>query len=270
MPLKVEHEYNKCPYNCGFRAKDITDINDHLIGHHQKDYESQKECSLAITLIRTEKPMKLVQNEHPCLIWMQCGCCIKLMNQHDMLHFEEHFKENRKPYFKWPHLALDRYISSPIKRTGGKLVRAVNYVNGKFRSPGDEHTDLYELMKDYVEEVLANYIEYWTWYDDIDDLPEKYMKVYSYATNDDVDVYVGSTRQQVSYRWSSSDVQAADILRDGNFIDTIFGFINEHEMKNENLKSELKKLFEDVFIHIFSKMVHVRCRNKQIPKTLWC
>lgn len=87
--------------------------------------------------------------------------------------------------------------------------------------------------------------------------------------NENTDVYSGTTSEMIRKRLqraqTSGELESSDILsEDGDFIVTIFGYVRCGA--NPDFDKNVTKIFEDIFIHIFTRFDVIRSRNKLLPK----
>lgn len=92
--------------------------------------------------------------------------------------------------------------------------------------------------------------------------------------NNETDIYTGQTDNYIGVRCSkalsSGVLESSDILINGEFMVTIFGYVNPSDVANmsSDYSKNVIKIFEDVFIHVFTRFPQLLSRNKAVPKLI--
>lgn len=117
-----------------------------------------------------------------------------------------------------------------------------------------------------MQTVTGDYYKHWQWYNETEDIEGH--KVYGYIDNNSMDIYSGQTINLLADRLANCIdkplIGPCAVLNSREFCATIFGIVTGKYL-NEQSQRDILAIFEQVFIHIMTRLPQLVCRNKEIP-----
>jgi len=142
-------------------------------------------------------------------------------------------------------------------------------INDRFLFDNINETSYYDYIQKYVERVSQQYYRHWVWFDRNEEMVDGLNRVYTYIRNDCLIGYVGKTHETCTGRLRhvkyDCSQEILSVVADEKFACIVWGYIDESTIEDPNDIDHILAIFEHIFIHIMSQLLH-DCTNRFKPK----